>query len=76
MVGDKIRSARSKTGMTQKELADRVGISRAALNRIENSNVLKMKASTAFNIAKALRVPMDYLFCDECLQNEAKETDN
>ena len=71
MVGDIIKSARSNLGMTQKELADIAGISRTSLNRIENNKVTKMKANTAFNIAKALKVSLDFLFCDECIQNEA-----
>ena len=69
MVGDKIRSARLTLGMTQKGI---VGISRTSLNRIENNKVPKMKANTAVKIAWALNVPMDFLFCDERLQNEAE----
>ena len=72
MVGDKIRSARLTLGMTQKELAGIVGISRTSLNRIENNKVPKMKANTAVKIAWALKVQMDFLFCDERLQNEAE----
>ena len=64
MVGERIRSARSKMGMTQKELAEIVGISRTSINRIENNKVPKMKASTAYGIAQALKVTMEFLFCD------------
>lgn len=34
--GDLIRSARRKTGMTQADLAARLGMSRATISRIEN----------------------------------------
>lgn len=72
MVGERIKSARLLLGMTQKELAEIAGISRTSLNRIENKKVPKMKASTAVQIARALNVPMDFLFYDERLQNEAE----
>ena len=76
MVGERIKSARLLLDMTQKELAEIVGISRTSLNRIENNKVPKMKASTAVQIARALNVPTDFLFYDECLQNESVQAKN
>lgn len=72
MVGEKIKSERIRKGFTQQELATIVGISRPAMNRIENNKVSQMKASTAVKISRALEVSMDFLFCDDCLQNEAE----
>ena len=70
MVGEKIRSARSELHMSQQELADIVKVSRIQINKIENNKVPQIRAVTLYNIAKALKVPMDFLFCDECLGNE------
>ena len=70
MVGDKIKLKRRELGMTQQKLADLVGISRIEINKIENNKVPNLRAGTAFSIAKALKVSMDFLFCDECLENE------
>ena len=38
-LGDKIKSARSAKGMTQKELADSTGLSERTIQRIENNEV-------------------------------------
>uniref|UniRef100_UPI00404899B2 helix-turn-helix domain-containing protein n=1 Tax=Algoriphagus sp. TaxID=1872435 RepID=UPI00404899B2 len=38
-LGDKIKSARSAKGMTQKELADKTGLSERTIQRIENHEV-------------------------------------
>ena len=73
MMGNRIKVARAALNMTQQELADTVGISRPALNRIENNKAPNMRASTALHIATALKVPMDFLFCDLCLENESKD---
>ena len=76
MVGDRIRVARAALKMTQQELADNVGITRSAINRIENNKVPKFRVSTAVRISMALKVPMDFLFCDSCLDNESQKDEN
>lgn len=70
MIGEKVKSARVALGMTQQELADIVHISRVEVNKIENNKVPKIRAGTVLSIARALNVSMDFLFCDECLENE------
>ena len=70
MVGDKIKLTRQSLGLTQQKLADMIGISRIEINKIENNKAPNLRAGTAFSIAKALKVSMDFLFCDECLDNE------
>ena len=76
MVGEQIKSVRTELGITQKELADIVGISRVAMNRIENNIAPKTRAVTALRIARALNVSMDFLFCDECLDTEPENSEN
>ena len=60
-LGARIRHARTRYGMSQAELARRIGVSATALNQIESGKtpdpgILKITA-----IALALRVRMDYL---------------
>ena len=76
MVGDKIKLTRRTLRITQQELADMVGISRIELNKIENNKAPNLRATTAVKIARALKVPTDFLFCDLCLDNESQEDEN
>jgi transcriptional regulator with XRE-family HTH domain len=60
-LGDRIRKARKHYGMSQSELARRIGISKQAMYQIESNKTpdpgaLKIKA-----IASNLRVSTDYL---------------
>lgn len=65
MVGQRIKDARKRLKMSQYELAEKVGISRTALLRIENSETLNMTAHTAVALANALGITLDYLLCGE-----------
>jgi transcriptional regulator with XRE-family HTH domain len=66
MTGELIRTFRTQQGMTQEQLAEKAGISRVSLSKIENSEVLSMSAKTAVSIARALNVTTDVLLCFEC----------
>jgi len=61
--GEKLKEARKKTGLTQEELAELIGISRAAVAKWETDNGLpdieNLKA-----VAKLLDVSIDYLLDD------------
>ena len=50
--------------LTQKELANKLGISQAAIHRIESSDSLP-NLETAFKISKALNTDVYYLFSDD-----------
>ena len=63
MIGDKVRRVRRNMNLSQKELAEKAGISRCAVNRLENGLVSEIKYKTAHN-ARALGVSIDSLFCD------------
>lgn len=65
MTGQKIRNARIAQHLTQRQLAEKVGITRIALARIESSEKPNFTASTAVAIAKALGLSLDFLLCDE-----------
>ncbi|MBU3208499.1 helix-turn-helix domain-containing protein [Clostridium algidicarnis] len=52
----KIKEYRIKRGLTQKELACKIGISQNYLSQLEN-NRYDIKLSMLFKIAKELKVP-------------------
>jgi transcriptional regulator with XRE-family HTH domain len=59
-LGQRIRKARENYGMSQTELAKRVGISKTAMNQIERGETLDPHFSRVQKIADILRVSMDY----------------
>jgi transcriptional regulator with XRE-family HTH domain len=60
-VGDKIRRLRDERALTQEELAEKVGITVAALSRIERNNA-EPRPKTRRMLAEALGVaPRDLL---------------
>lgn len=62
MSGEKIKEARKRLGLSQYELAEKVGISRASISRIETCETENMSVYTAIRIAKVLGLSMDFLF--------------
>jgi len=60
-LGQRIRKARQRYGMSQTELAKRVGISKTAMNQIEMGETLDPRMSRLRAIADILGVSMDYL---------------
>jgi len=66
-VGQKIRRRRWMTDMTQKQLADAVGIKFQQIQKYE-TGANRVSASRLFEISQALSVPVSYFF-------EAIETD-
>lgn len=61
-IGQRIRTAREDYGMSQAELARRIGVSPQSMNAIEMER-LDPKASLVRRIAQVLRVRGDYLLC-------------
>lgn len=56
-IGIKISKYRIKRGLTQEELANKIGISYSYLTQIEAPNVVKkMSLEVLFDIAKALNI--------------------
>ena len=62
IIGNRIKETREAQNMTQSDLAEKVGISRVSLSRIETGETLNPSVSTAIRIADALGVSMDFLF--------------
>ena len=60
-LGRRIRQARVRYGMSQAELARRIGISSTALNQIESGKTPDPGVSRIIGIASVLGVSTDYL---------------
>ena len=58
-LGARIRKARQRYGMSQTELARRVGISKTAMNQIETGETADPRLSRVRAIADILGVSMD-----------------
>ena len=71
-VGEKIRRRRWMTGMTQKQLADAVGIKFQQIQKYE-TGTNRVSASRLFDIAKAMGVEVAYFF-EEIETNEQVES--
>lgn len=59
---NKIREFREKQNMTQQELSEKSGISRAYISQLENNNSLIVKSSTMLAISSALKKPVGSIF--------------
>ena len=57
-VGMLIRESREAQGLTQKQLAQRVGTSQSFISRIEDANYDKLMLETLYRIAGALNLPL------------------
>lgn len=76
-VGERIRAARRAKGMTQKELAEKMGTSYVVISQWENGK-RNPKLSTLEEIAKALEVPVLALIgpMDSALNQEIEALEN
>ena len=57
---NKLREVREKSGLTQRQVAQAVGIAESAYQRYEYGRI--PSAVTAVKIAKALNVTVEYLY--------------
>ena len=60
-LGERIKQARERRGLTQQQLADSAGLSRGYLARLEIGRH-DPSVSTVISLAKALKVPVASLF--------------
>jgi ribosome-binding protein aMBF1 (putative translation factor) len=71
-VGSEIFEARRQAGLTQKELADRVGMHQSAIARIEDADYDGHSLKTLQRIASALGKRVQVAFVDQCVKPPAK----
>ena len=55
-LGERIRSLRKQKGLTQEELASRLGLQKSAVAKYENGRVTNIKRATLFKMAEILEV--------------------
>jgi putative transcriptional regulator len=60
-VGNNLKEIRTKLGITQAELAERVGVARVSIVSIEKGHFIPT-VETALRIGKALDVPIEQIF--------------
>lgn len=61
-LGDRVRKLRIKHKLTQKELANKIGISHSTLSKIESGFKENTDKKTLLQIADVFEVSIDYLF--------------
>ena len=60
-LANRLKDRRTELGLTQAELAERVGVTRKTVNTVEN-NVFTPSATLAIKLARALGVTVEQLF--------------
>ena len=61
--GGRIKEARLRAGMTQSELAEKVGVKFSAIHKYEKGLVVNLKRETILALAEALDVRPSWLMC-------------
>lgn len=56
-----LRAIREAAGMSQTELAEKSGVGRVTINRMENGELNETTSGTLIKLAKTLRVSVDSL---------------
>ena len=62
MIGNRLRTIREAKQLTQKDIAERTGLSQACVARVENGEAIP-SIETIEKWARALEIPMYQLFC-------------
>ncbi|HTW33406.1 MAG TPA: helix-turn-helix transcriptional regulator [Rhizomicrobium sp.] len=60
-LGNRLKEARTRCGLTQTELAERIGVSRKTINTVENS-VFVPSTTLALMLARTLDTTVEELF--------------
>lgn len=72
--GERIKSARKAKGLTQKELADKVGVKYSAIHKYESGLIVNLKRDVIAKLAEVLEVRPSYLLgLDEDILAQVKE---
>ncbi len=59
-LGEAVRTARENAGLTQDELAERTGVSKAYISQLENGHYTTLRANFMFKLADALKVNCEF----------------
>ena len=74
-VGDLIKQARTAKGMTQEELAEKVGVQKSAVAKWENGRVSEIKRTNLMKLAMALGLDAVQLLGDSEKQQKSTAAD-
>ncbi len=75
--GSRIKDARKALGMTQAELAEKVGVKYSAIHKYEAGIIVNLKRETISALAHALNVSPAWLMCmDDDKEKETVLTNN
>jgi len=67
---DRLITARSAAGLTQKQVAEAIGVSLVTYNRWENKPILPETAYPFLNLSKLLGVSIDWLFGNDAMSDD------
>jgi transcriptional regulator with XRE-family HTH domain len=67
----RVRELREPLGLTQTELAERAGVRRATVNRIENAHITAIDLTVLEKLASALGVEPGFLFASNPVTTNA-----
>jgi len=67
-LGDKIKAARIEAGLTQAQLAEKIGVSRKTISLYEANTRQPKNAATIIDLAHALGIVTDYFLTDNELR--------
>jgi DNA-binding XRE family transcriptional regulator len=62
MIENRVREIREQLGMSQAELAEKSGISRTMISKLETNQKVDCKVSTLLSISDALGCPVSDIF--------------
>jgi transcriptional regulator with XRE-family HTH domain len=74
-IGDKIKNARLRKGMTQEELGNALGVQKSAIAKYEKGRVVNIKRSTLKKISDVLGIPPSELIFEAYIEEEQKKND-
>jgi len=66
---DKIRGARKKKGLSQRELSEVAGVTQATISRIEAGKILELRSDTIVGLCNGLGLTPNFLL-DWCEKEE------
>ena len=74
--GERIKQARKAAGLTQTELAEKIGVKFSAIHKYESGMVVNLKRETIAALAEALDVKPSWLMCmdDDPVHELARQT--
>lgn len=64
-MGYRIKEIRQKQGMSQQELSEKSGVSRAIISNLESGKTEQTTVRTLLKIAKALKSTVDEIFFED-----------